>query len=188
MLSNDVSNLSNWFVRWALDKVKLALVGCGTISQLNAPGYLQYDKCDVVALCDPNRERAEYRAKQWGISPKIYTEYSDVLNDSDVQAVELLTPTYLHPQQIIDGLEAGKHVSCQKPISSTLAETDEVAKVVEKSQTKFRITENFFYYHDWRQIQHLSCASRNVYRALGTLNLEELIGRVILPTYHHLRR
>ena len=83
MLSNDVSNLSNWFVRWALDKVKLALVGCGTISQLNAPGYLQYDKCDVVALCDSNRERAEYRAKQWDISPNIYTEYSDVLNDSD---------------------------------------------------------------------------------------------------------
>lgn len=126
--------------------MKLALVGCGTISQLNAPGYLQYDKCDVVALCDPNRERAEYRAKQWGISPKIYTEYEDVLNDSNIDAVELLTPTHLHPRQIIQGLEAGKHVSSQKPISSTLAETDEVAAVVEKSRAKFRITENFISY------------------------------------------
>jgi len=56
-----------------LDKVKLAVVGCGTISQLNAPGYLKYEKCDVVALCDPNRDRAEYRAKTWGISPNQYS-------------------------------------------------------------------------------------------------------------------
>ena len=42
-----------------MDKVRLAIVGCGTISQLNAPGYLAHENCEVVALCDPARERAE---------------------------------------------------------------------------------------------------------------------------------
>ncbi len=127
-------------------KVRLAIVGCGTISQLNAPGYLRHPQCEVTALCDPMPERAHQRAQDWGISPRIYTDYADVLNDANVDAVELLTPTHLHPQQIVDGLEAGKHVSCQKPISSTVAETDAVADALQRATTIFRITENFLYY------------------------------------------
>ena len=94
-----------------MDRVNLAIVGCGDISQLNAPGYLNHEKCNVYALCDSNPQKANMRAKQWGISPKIFSDYEDVLNDSNIDAVELLTPTYMHPNQIIDGWNAGKHVS-----------------------------------------------------------------------------
>ena len=94
-----------------MDKVKIAIVGCGTISTLNVPGYLEHPYCEVVALCDPIKERAEGKAKLWGIKPKIYTDFYDLLNDSDVDAVELLTPTHMHPGQIIDALNSGKHVS-----------------------------------------------------------------------------
>ena len=109
-----------------MDRVRLAIVGCGSISQLNVPGYLRHEACEVVALCDPVRERAELRASQWGIAPRIYQRYEDVLKESDVDAVELLTPTHLHPRQTIAALEAGKHVSSQKPISNTPAEADEM--------------------------------------------------------------
>lgn len=129
-----------------MDKVRLAIVGCGTISQLNAPGYLQHEKCDVVALCDPILERAESRAREWGISPMLYTRYEDVLNDPEVDAVELLTPTPMHAEQIVAGLDAGKHVSCQKPISATVAEADKVIAAVRRSGKKFRVTENFVFY------------------------------------------
>ena len=129
-----------------MDKVGLGIVGCGTISQLNVPGYLQHERCDVVALCDPIRERAETRARQWGIDPKIYTRYEEVLNDPQVDAVELLTPTALHAEQIVAGLKAGKHVSCQKPICNTLAEADEIAAAVSGADTRFRVSENFLYY------------------------------------------
>ena len=129
-----------------LDRLRLAIVGCGTISNLNAPGYLRHELCEVTALCDPIRQRAEARARQWGIEPRIYTCYEDVLGDPDVDAVELLTPTYLHSAQIVAGLDAGKHVSCQKPISRTVAETEEVAATVARAGTTFRITENFLYY------------------------------------------
>ena len=129
-----------------MDRLRLAVVGCGTISKLNVPGYLQDDRCEVTALCDPMPERAETRAREWGIDPRIYTRYEDVLNDSNVDAVELLTPTHLHPAQIVAGLDAGKHVSCQKPISKTVTEVEEVAAAVERAKTRFRITENFLFY------------------------------------------
>src|SRR5258705_109308 len=107
-----------------MDRVRLAIVGCGNICQLNAPGYLEHPRCDVVALCDTEWARAEMRARQWGITPRIYKDYAELLDDSTVDAVELLTPTYLHAEQIVAALAAGKHVSCQKPIAVSVADAD----------------------------------------------------------------
>jgi predicted dehydrogenase len=129
-----------------MDRVRLAIVGCGNICQLNAPGYLEHERCDVVALCDTDRARAERRAREWGLIPRIYTDYGKLLEDDGVDALELLTPTYLHAEQIVAALAAGKHVSCQKPISISVAEADRVAEAVSKARTTFRVTENFLYY------------------------------------------
>ena len=129
-----------------MDRVRLAIVGCGNICQLNAPGYLEHERCDVVALCDTDRARAERRAREWGLTPRIYTDYTKLLDDSGVDALELLTPTYLHAEQVIAALAAGKHVSCQKPISISVAEADRIADAVSRARTVFRVTENFLYY------------------------------------------
>ena len=129
-----------------MDKVRLAIVGCGWISRLNAPGYLMHERCEVAALCDPIRERAEARASEWGIDPKIYTRYADLLDDPEIDAVELLTPTTGHARQSIEALDAGKHVSCQKPHCVSVAEADEVIAASERTKTKFRVTENFLFY------------------------------------------
>jgi predicted dehydrogenase len=68
------------------------------------------------------------------------------LDDPAVDAVELLTPTYLHADQIVAALAAGKHVSCQKPLATTVAEADRIATAVAAARTVFRVTENFLYY------------------------------------------
>ena len=129
-----------------MDRIRLAIVGCGNISQLNAPGYLQHPRCDVVALCDTDPERAKRRARDWGIAPRIYSDFAQVLDDGAVDAVELLTPTWMHADQIVAALEAGKHVSAQKPLAVSLTEADRIAAAVTRARTTFRVTENFLYY------------------------------------------
>lgn len=129
-----------------MSKVGLAIVGCGTISQLNVPGYLEHSNCEIVALCDVNEDRAIAKAKEWKINPRIYTDYDSVLADEAVDAVELLSPTHLHASQIISGLNAGKHVSCQKPIATSMDEAKQIRKAVENNEKIFRVTENFLYY------------------------------------------
>jgi predicted dehydrogenase len=129
-----------------MDRLRLAIVGCGNISQLNAPGYLQHPRCDVVALCDTAPERARRRAAEWRVTPRIYDDFAKVLDDPGVDAIELLTPTWMHADQIVAALEAGKHVSCQKPITTTVADADRVAAAVARARTVFRVTENFLYY------------------------------------------
>ena len=129
-----------------MDKVRIAIVGCGNISQLSAPGYLEHPNCEVYAFCDDVPGRAEARAKQWGISPKIYADFDHVLNDSNVDAVELLIPHHLHLPMTLAALAAGKHVSCQKPMSRSVAEADEMIAAAGRAKTRFRVTENFIYY------------------------------------------
>jgi predicted dehydrogenase len=129
-----------------MDRLRLAIVGCGNISRLNAPGYLQHPRCDVVALCDTRPERAKRRATEWGITPRLYSDFAQVLDDPAVDAVELLTPTWMHADQIVAALAAGKHVSCQKPLAITVAEADRIAAAVARARTTFRVTENFLYY------------------------------------------
>ncbi len=129
-----------------MDRVRLAIVGCGNISQLNVPGYLQHPRCDVVALCDTMPERATRRAREWSIAPRIYSDFKQVLDDPAVDAVELLTPTWMHAEQIVAALAAGKHVSAQKPLAISVAEADRIAAAVARASTTFRVTENFLYY------------------------------------------
>ena len=129
-----------------MKKINIAIVGCGAISYVTFPGYLKHPSSEIYALCDPLPERARGAAKSIGIDPIIYSNYEDVLNDSKIDAVELLTPTHLHPQQSIDALNAGKHVSTQKPIGPKVSDADAVGKVANNSAAMFRVTENFLYY------------------------------------------
>ena len=129
-----------------MGKVNVAIVGIGMISYVTFPGYLRHPNSEVYALCDPIRERAELAAQRLGINPKIYTDYEQVLNDSAIDAVELLTPTHMHPDQSIAALQMDKHVSTQKPIGPTVADADRVAVAASRSNAMFRVTENFLYY------------------------------------------
>jgi predicted dehydrogenase len=129
-----------------VDRLRVAIVGCGNISQLNVPGYLQHPCCEVVALCDTRPELAARRAKEWGIAPRVYSDFAQVLDDREIDAVELLTPTWLHADQVVAALAAGKHVSCQKPLATTVSEAGRITAAVARATTTFRVTENFLYY------------------------------------------
>lgn len=166
------------------DKVGIALIGCGTISWLNGPGYVRNPRCEVVALCDPVRERAELRANEWGISPTIYTDYEDVLKDPNVDAVELLTPTQLHAEQSIKALDAGRHVSCQKPIATTIAEADEMISAVNRSTAMFRMIENFTYYPPLLKVMDLLSndviGEPTMFRAVSLVGSENIGAELVM--------
>ncbi|HML00291.1 MAG TPA: Gfo/Idh/MocA family oxidoreductase, partial [Acidimicrobiales bacterium] len=102
-----------------MDRVRLAIVGVGNVSPLNVPGYLEHPGCDVVALCDARLDKARARAAEWGV-PKVYGDLESLLADDEVDALEILTPTYLHAEHVMAAARAGKHVSCQKPIANSV--------------------------------------------------------------------
>jgi predicted dehydrogenase len=129
----------------ATGRVRLGVVGAGNIAPLNVAGYLEHDRCDVVAVCDPVEGRAAARAAAWG-ARRVYTALEDLLADEEVDAVEILTPTHLHHDHVLAAVRAGKHVSCQKPIANTVAEAREMAEAAQAAGVALRVSECFRHY------------------------------------------
>ncbi len=128
-----------------MEAVRIGIVGVGNISQLNVPGYLEHPKCRVVALCDSHLERARALGAEWGV-PRVYGSLDALLADDEIDAVEILTPTYLHTEHVIAAAAAGKHVSCQKPIATSVADARRMIDACSDAEVSFRITENCCYY------------------------------------------
>ena len=128
-----------------MDRVRLGIIGIGNIAPLNAAGYLQDDRCDVVALCDPREDKVREMASRWDV-PTVYTRLDEMLANDEIDAVEVLTPTHLHKEHVLAAIAAGKHVSCQKPIANSVADGIEMTEAARRAGVVFRVSECFFHY------------------------------------------
>ena len=97
--------------------VNYGLIGPGSRGQRLLERHLQHiDIGRCVALCDiyePNLAKAR---DLFDGAPTAYTDYRQLLDQSDVEAVFITTPLYLHYRMLRDALDAGKHVFCEKSL------------------------------------------------------------------------
>lgn len=104
--------------------LRVALVGCGLISESHIQAYQQHaGRARITVCCDIDGERAAQRAAQAG-GARAVTSYDDVLADPAVDAVEICTPHHLHAEAVVAAARAGKHILCQKPLAKTIADCD----------------------------------------------------------------
>ena len=139
-----------------VDKVKVGIIGLGRISTLHLQAYKPENniKAELIAICDKNKKRAQAVAKEFDVE-YVYTNYEDLLENKEVEAVEILTPHNLHAEQTIKAAEAGKHISLQKVPAMTLSEMDAMIEATEKNKVRFRIYENFRFYPPYQYAQKL---------------------------------
>jgi predicted dehydrogenase len=128
-----------------LERVHVGFIGCGRISTLHALGYLDHPRGEISAVCDQDIELARRRGSEWG-AKRVYGDYGGLLADADVNAVEILLPHHLHRDVAIAALQAGKHVSLQKPPTLTLGALDDIADAAAAAGRRLRVFENFMHY------------------------------------------
>ena len=97
-----------------MEKLKIGIIGAGTISKRHLDGYRQNPHAEVCAICDVNEATAKARAEEFGI-PMFCSDPMQILSDPDIDAVSIVTPTFTHKDLVIAALEHGKHVLCEKP-------------------------------------------------------------------------
>lgn len=105
-----------------MSKLKIGVVGCGNISRSHLSSFAAYqERCEVIAVADVVREKAEAAASEFGVS-HVCHDLDDLLNryGDELDAVDLLTPHHLHYDEITRSLEAGLHVLIEKPVCSDL--------------------------------------------------------------------
>src|SRR5512137_1715594 len=128
-----------------MNPIRVAIVGCGRISNLHQLGYRGRADAKITAVCDTNTSRARKKAREWGVE-KVYTDYQQVLEDKEIDLVELLTPHHLHCPMTIQAAEAHKHVSVQKPMALSTNEADRMIAASSKAGVMLRVYETFVYY------------------------------------------
>ena len=99
-----------------MEKVKIALIGCGMISDFHAQAISELDDGVLVGVYDKCLERSKDFAEKHGIIA--YESYDDLLK-ADVDLVAICTPSGLHVDFAVSLLENGKNVIIEKPVAIT---------------------------------------------------------------------
>lgn len=126
-------------------RLKVGIVGAGSIADLHAKGYEKDDRAEIIAVCDHQEDRAIQRALDWGASA-YYTDFAQMLGNKDLDAVEILTPHHLHAGQVLDALRAGLHVSVERPLALSIEEANQVVQAAEQEGKILQIYEPCLFY------------------------------------------
>ena len=117
----------------AANKVGFAVVGLGIIAQGSVlPAFARTKKAKLVALISRDKKKAARLARKFNASA-IYgsEEYAECLANPEVSAVYVATPQGAHAEFTVRAANAGKHVLCEKPLATSVAES---ARMVEACQ------------------------------------------------------
>jgi predicted dehydrogenase len=108
-------------------KVKVAVVGLGTWGREILRTLARIPSAQVVAICDKYGASVR-RAAPDAPNAKTVEKFEAILEDKEITAVVIATPTHQHKDLVIAALKAGKHVYCEAPIAHTIEDAKEIAK------------------------------------------------------------
>lgn len=111
-----------------MSKVRVAVVGCGSVSRSYIPHLKQSPYVELVAVCDSLVERAQQHAETHAIE-HYFADIDQMLAEVEFDLLVNLTSMPFHAPFNRKALEAGKNVWCEKPIATDLAEAHELLKL-----------------------------------------------------------
>ncbi len=121
------------------DRIRLGLVGLGRMGRFHAANLAgRIPQAELVRIVDADESIAHENADRLG-GIEWSTSYDDLLDDPEIEAVIVASPTPLHAEMAEAAAAAGKHVFCEKPISLDLGRTYEVIEAVRSAGVKMQV-------------------------------------------------
>jgi len=106
-------------------KVKFGVVGASGMGMYHIRAVANHPKMELVAVCDKREERLELAKNETGVK-KLYTDWRELINNKEIEAVVLCVPDQQHVEMTVAALEAGKDVLCEKPMALSIEECEEM--------------------------------------------------------------
>lgn len=109
--------------------IRVGIVGSGFIAELHMRSYRRvYGVNFIVEAVVSRGEHVVEFARRHGI-PKVYRDFKDFLEDRDIDVVDICTPAVVHASMIIEAMESGKHVICEKPFTGYFGRTNDPSPI-----------------------------------------------------------
>jgi predicted dehydrogenase len=125
-----------------MSKLRIGIVGLGFIgTQKHLSGLSQhFDKCEIVAFCDLEIDRAQAAKDKYGSDDSyVTTDYKELLADPSLDVIHVCTWNVSHCEITCAALEAGKHVLCEKPMAVTGADARKMVETAERTGKKLTV-------------------------------------------------
>ena len=117
--------------------MNLGLIGCGQVASLfHVPAIREVPQVKIEAITDVDGDQVERFGRRHGIE-KRYTNYLSMFAECDIDSVLVCTPPQTHSQIILDAIDRGLHVLCEKPFVTSTSELDSIAKSINKDLVVF---------------------------------------------------
>ncbi len=146
-------------------RLSWGLLGTARINRAVIPPIRASKKSELTAVGSRSLDRAAAYAKSWGI-PQFFGSYEELLEDTGIDVIYNSLPNSLHAEWAIRAMQMGKHVLCEKPLTTNIEEMDEIIKAARI--TNRVIAEAFMYRHHPQTIKVKQMVDQG---AIGNLQL-----------------
>lgn len=122
--------------------VNVGIIGTGGIAtNQHMPALEKQPDVRILAVCDVNEESANKAAERFNV-PHVFADYKKLLEMSEIDAVHVCTPNFLHMPPTVEALNAGKHVIVEKPIARNAVEGAQMVEAARKNNKKLMVAQN----------------------------------------------
>jgi len=134
--------------------IKTAIFGTGFMGRVHLEAVRRVESVEVAAVAGRNAEATRRLGSAFSV-PLITTDYREVLRDPTIDAVHIGTPNAQHFSMAKDALLAGKHVLCEKPLTTSVAEAEELVALAARQGVRNCTCHNLRYYPMVQQMRRL---------------------------------
>jgi myo-inositol 2-dehydrogenase/D-chiro-inositol 1-dehydrogenase len=122
-----------------MKKIKIGVIGAGRIGKVHvATLALSVPEAEVIAVTDTDKTRAISLAEIYSINT-VAGDYKEIIQNPEIEAVVICSPTDTHTKYIIEAAQAGKHIFCEKPVDLSLDPIQKALDAVEKAGVKLMV-------------------------------------------------
>ncbi len=134
--------------------IRTAIFGTGFMGRVHLEAVRRVEGVDVAAVIGRNEDAARRLGEGFSV-PKVGIDYREVLRDSSVAAVHVCTPNAQHFSMAQEALQAGKHVLCEKPLTTSVEEAEELTSLAARQGLRNCVCHNLRYYPMVQQMRQL---------------------------------
>ena len=134
--------------------IRTAIFGTGFMGRVHLEAVRRTESVEAAAIVGRNADAVQRLGTAFSV-PKITTDYREILRDSSIDAVDICTPNAQHFSMAKEALAAGKHVICEKPLTTTVAEAEELVALATKQGVRNGVCHNLRYYPMVQQMRRL---------------------------------
>lgn len=125
-------------------KIRIGIIGVGIIGKVHLDNYAKLEGAEVVAACDLNESELNLVAEKYNI-PNTYTNFREMLNRDDLDAIDVCLHNNLHAEITIEALKAGKHVYSEKPIAGSYKDGKKMVDTAKEYGKNLHVQLSFLY-------------------------------------------